>query len=451
MPPAADYAYVPDPQKPSTWKLRLTEGKPGNVTVRQLGRAAAALSSGGFRGQRVQLPGEAVARVKRRIRAAYRKLGVGEGDMPESVKAVSPVPFAVWKDATTGRWRWLAIYSNKFRDRDHPPEILAERAHKDFVRAVDAEEWPMPEMWLWHLPQLKAGEADFVAYDDRGFVVSCGLFDEGWEDVAERLAKEADVGTSHGMPVAEIERDAEDRTVITRYRTIEISPLPARAAANELTGFVTFGGNQTMQMDKEKEGWLERVAGAERLAELDADIDDKAAKAAELELEHKEADAEAEAEAEAVAEAVAEAEPVSEPEPEPEPQYVTADEGMALAGAIRELSEIVQNMKTDVGEVKALITELKEADDEKIARTVEQTPAASIMDVLMGAKSVIGQQAAQVDGRTSLAKAKPQEKQSGGPGPSFVPFINMLAGGEWNEDMDINSLLGVEPYEGYER
>ena len=46
--PATDFAYVPDPEKASTWKLRLSETRPGNVTRAQLGRAAAAFSPGGF-------------------------------------------------------------------------------------------------------------------------------------------------------------------------------------------------------------------------------------------------------------------------------------------------------------------------------------------------------------------------------------------------------------------
>ena len=44
--PASDYAYVPDPSKPDTWKLRLT-AKPGNVTGAMLGAAAAACAAGG--------------------------------------------------------------------------------------------------------------------------------------------------------------------------------------------------------------------------------------------------------------------------------------------------------------------------------------------------------------------------------------------------------------------
>jgi len=440
--PAADYAYVPDPTKPSTWKLRLTES-PGKVTTAQLGRAAAALSSGGFRGQRVQLPSEAVARVKRRIRAEYRKLGVAAGDMPDSVKGSS---FKVWKDQD-GRWRWLAIYSNKFRDRDNPPEILAEQAHKDFVSALDAGEWDMPELWLWHTPQLKSGVADFTAWDDRGFMIACGLFDKESEDVAERLALAEEVGVSHGMLTSEIERDTEDPTIITRYRSVEISPLPRKAAANELTGFVTFESEETMEMAKEKQNWLEQIAGAARLADLDQDIDDKATRAAELQLEHKEASLEEPVEETKDEEPATEPEP--EPDQEPEPEFVSAEEGRALAQAIHDLAQVVQEMSKGLGEVKDMVSGLQESDEAKIAKQVEGTPAASILEILAGGvspQSVIGQDEARVDGRTSLAKGGPKETEAGAKGPSMVPIINQMIAG-WDQDMDINSILGLTGYQ----
>ena len=78
------YAYVPDAEKPSTWKLRLEE-EPGKVTARMLGDAAAAFSEGGFRGNRVELPEDAIAGAKAKIRAAYKALGTEAKDMPESV------------------------------------------------------------------------------------------------------------------------------------------------------------------------------------------------------------------------------------------------------------------------------------------------------------------------------------------------------------------------------
>ena len=75
------YLYVPDPEKPSTWKLRIEE-EPGKVTVAQLGRAAAALGPG-FRGQRVDLEPDARRAAARKLIALYRKLEVADEDIPE--------------------------------------------------------------------------------------------------------------------------------------------------------------------------------------------------------------------------------------------------------------------------------------------------------------------------------------------------------------------------------
>lgn len=84
--PASAFAYVPESDQPSTWKLRLWENAEKKVTKSQLGRAAAALSPGGFRGQKVQIPSEVLSEVKRTIRTEYRKLGVEDDDMSRWVK-----------------------------------------------------------------------------------------------------------------------------------------------------------------------------------------------------------------------------------------------------------------------------------------------------------------------------------------------------------------------------
>lgn len=84
--PSSAFAYVADADKPSEWKLRLWENPTDKVTRKQLGAAAAALSPGGFRGQKVQIPGEALSAVKRKIRAAYRSLDVADEDIPRWVK-----------------------------------------------------------------------------------------------------------------------------------------------------------------------------------------------------------------------------------------------------------------------------------------------------------------------------------------------------------------------------
>ena len=89
--PAAAFAYVPDAEKPSTWKLRLWESPSLKVTRKQLGAAASAFSPGGHRGQPVQLPSGEVAKVKGRIRAAYRSLKVEPQNIPKSVQEAEPM------------------------------------------------------------------------------------------------------------------------------------------------------------------------------------------------------------------------------------------------------------------------------------------------------------------------------------------------------------------------
>lgn len=84
--PAEAYAYVPDPAEPSTWKIRLWHTPEDKVTKAQLGAAAAALSPGGFRGEKADIPESAIGGVKARIRGAYKSLGVKTEDMPESVR-----------------------------------------------------------------------------------------------------------------------------------------------------------------------------------------------------------------------------------------------------------------------------------------------------------------------------------------------------------------------------
>jgi hypothetical protein len=85
---ASDYAYVPDAQKPSTWKLRLTNSPGGSPDPRIVGAAVAALGPG-FRGQKVQLPSKDRAAVIRRVRSAWLKANPGKTreDLPSVLKS----------------------------------------------------------------------------------------------------------------------------------------------------------------------------------------------------------------------------------------------------------------------------------------------------------------------------------------------------------------------------
>lgn len=85
--PAAAYAYTPDKDKPSTWKLRLWATSDGGPDARIVGAAVAALGEG-FRGNRVQIPADDLSLVKAKVRNAWRKANPdkSEEDLPDVIK-----------------------------------------------------------------------------------------------------------------------------------------------------------------------------------------------------------------------------------------------------------------------------------------------------------------------------------------------------------------------------
>lgn len=458
--PRGDFAFVPDPSKPSTWKLRLTES-PGKVTRAQLARAAAALSPGGFRGNRVQLPAEVVSAVKRRIRAEYRKLGVSPREIPTSVKEASEESdFMVWK-GNDGLFRWMAIYSNNFRDDDSVPEIISEKSHKTFEYLVDNGIVDYPEVWLWHIPGTAWGKADMITYSD-GFAIAAGHVYEGKEFVAEALSKSAregsDIAVSHGMPANWLVRDPEDPTIINFHITNEISPLPRVAAANKMTGFVVFtNGENDMGIPANKKEWLQETAGLspEWIERLESGLAKQRDEATESGIESKESaevDAVAEMEmiadeveeevSEPVAEVEPEQEPVAEVEPEPEPEKVQEPEPVAeakeasvtreeiadvLAAVIKSNEEAVASLESRIKELEVGIKELQKTDEEKIVAMKEQTPTLSLSHLL--STRIIGSDEARLDGRTSLAKEGPEEKEYAPRGYTPSPLLNRLMSG----------------------
>ena len=85
--PAAAFAYVPDPNTPSTWKLRLWDSPTTKETVAQVSRAATALTSAGFRGNKVQIPAGDLAGVKAKIRSAWKRVNGPDRPLPAVLKS----------------------------------------------------------------------------------------------------------------------------------------------------------------------------------------------------------------------------------------------------------------------------------------------------------------------------------------------------------------------------
>ncbi|UUW39735.1 putative portal protein [Vibrio phage VPMCC14] len=77
--PASAYAYTPDTEKVSTWKLRIDDAEHVRAAVAALGE--------GFRGNKVSIPSEDLPAVKRKVRAAYKKF-YPENDVPEVLKSL---------------------------------------------------------------------------------------------------------------------------------------------------------------------------------------------------------------------------------------------------------------------------------------------------------------------------------------------------------------------------
>lgn len=345
--------------------------------------------------------------------------------------------FVLWKEAS-GNYRWLATYSNKWRDRDRPPEILSEASHREFVKAVDAKEWPAPELWLWHVDGTRWGAADWTAYAD-GFALASGLVDKESAAIAERLEVYPEpLAVSHGMPVREIVRDADDPTVITRYRTREISVLPAWAAANALTGFQVMEVKE-MAIPADKKDFL-RAAGLsdERVAAIEAELEGKAKEAADAGLEFKAAetppvsgteqppDTQKKDETPAIEPAVDNAPPA----PAPVAAALTAQD---VAAAVREVLQPFEQRLAALETLKEQVTALNKSEDERVNEALAATPAASLADLLRGAGvsgRAIGSKEARIDGRGSLAKSKPAEADAPDNALQItgVPFIDTILG-----------------------
>ena len=264
--PASDYAYVPDAESPTTWKLRLTSTPGGDPDSNIVGAAAAALGKG-FRGNKVQIPAGDLTAVKSRVRSAWRKANPDKKpeDMPPGLKETSDGMFTLFKDAD-GSWRFVVSATNKFEDKEG--EIFSEAAHREFVSYVeDTKEFP--EAWLWHTPGSRVGQADFIDYVD-GFLLLSGTFDKGMEAVAEKLYDDrANIGISHGYKyLNDGSKQARTEGVYPFYRMFEVTFLPLERESNPWTLF-SLEKEEFMGLREDKKQWLIGKLGEERVSSIE--------------------------------------------------------------------------------------------------------------------------------------------------------------------------------------
>jgi len=267
--PAEAYAYVADAHKPSTWKLRLWESPDQNVTKAQLGRAAAALSPGGFRGQKVIIPVSEVAVVKRKVRTEYRKLNVDEDDIPRWVKETETreviqnyIPLTEAK-IDKGRATVTVIRPgfNATKDRYYPAEVLqrdygifeGQKMYAD--HPTEEEDKARPERsikdWVATLSE--------VTCDEQGVVTGVAEIIEPW--LMTKLASLRQKGMLSDMGISINAVGSASKSTIDGTETLVIEKLVAARSVDFVTepgagGIVTFYESDRHDIDLVEIGTL---------------------------------------------------------------------------------------------------------------------------------------------------------------------------------------------------
>jgi hypothetical protein len=330
------------------------------------------------------------------------------------------------------QWLWFAKYSNKFRDRDNPPEIISEESHMGFAEKVNKGLAPYPELWLWHIPGTTWGKANWVGYDSSGYALAAGFVYPEYNEVAETLSSKKDIALSHGMPISTIVRDENDPSIIVGHETREISPLPLSVAANKMTGFVLFEENVMSDEVKQKGISPEDKSKLTDVLGISPDVigameDANAAQAKEAEelgIESKEADD------------VVEDAPVTEETEVVETEVVedvangdtdVADDDIkeVMVEMIDAIAALNTKLDKSLEEFRGEIDSVKGAQEFAQA-TIEDTPMAARRSLL---KSIVGDETIVVDGRTKLGKDKPNE-EAADEGLFFFQKTDFLNGGQ---------------------
>lgn len=178
--------------------------------------------------------------------------------------------FAVFKDHT-GRYRWLAVSSTAFRDRDG--EIVSIKALQRDVARSDESGHYGPLRW-WHIPGLDIGDCDFRAVYGRSLIES-GTFRDDRYAAAIKEKDEVSLGFLHPIP------DPKAPPVFEEIVTFERSvvPFPQGRGSNLFTRLVV---KEAKMLTEAKKAVLASRVGPDILAELLSGIEqtEKAADAA---------------------------------------------------------------------------------------------------------------------------------------------------------------------------
>ncbi len=379
-----------------------------------------------------------IVRIKNKVSNALKKK---EPDLPSN-------KLMIWKEKD-GTYRWVAVYSNNYRDEDNPPEIISEKSHLNFVEKVRSGEYPYPTLRHYHIPGTDWGQANFVDYQkDTGFALAAGYVLPGHEKEAELIqSMDEDIALSHGMK--EVEKDPDDSSIIIQHRTFEISDLPRDVAANKLTNFYMVEKEKSIMLNTETKEYLGNLGFSDnRLSELEKELD-KSQKDAEAEgIERKDSKQEDADSKDAGVENVLKG---REQTDDAEPAFSEAQSAelkTVFETVIKKQNEQLITLVTPLIESIKKLEEAEGSEQERLKTIVEQSPPLSLEALLFGSQGLGGQSATKsldtiIDGgaRTKEGKDGPKENKE-------KDEKTILNTGDDFKDQLVNNLFVEEEFEG---
>ncbi len=186
--PASAFAYTPDKEKPSTWKLRIDDATHTRSAVAALGK--------GMMGNKVQIPSKDLKAVKSKVRAAYKKF-YPDNEVPTVLKSLDENESGLMLDSDTAV---NGINKNKEPKMTEPTkeeliqkaaeaqvEELLKAQKADLLKAAKAE-WEAEQTAIAltksHTDILKG--LDFIAEDQVEAIVKATVV-EGGETILKAL------------------------------------------------------------------------------------------------------------------------------------------------------------------------------------------------------------------------------------------------------------------------
>ncbi len=305
--------------------------------------------------------------------------------------------------ALDGSLRWIGIPTNKWRDRDNPPQIIEEKAHLNFVEYLERTK-DFPELLSWHTPGTRIGVADFADYSD-GFLVMGGPIDKDKYAEAEKLVKKCQkeaVGMSHGFVYTYSDKEKE---VIGEYRTWEVSHLPLSKAANVWTSIDILKKEVNQMFDPTKRKYLVGLHGEDIVASLESKTADLGKDLESAGIEFKDVVEVPQVNTEELVEAAVKA-------------IVETDSFKAMVDGLTTLTDVMKELKDT--DLPAILTRIEAVEGNAAeAKTKAEKTADELISGVMTARSAKFQ--ASKDGVPPTVEEKKKETEETG---ISVPVID---------------------------